>query len=194
MNTENPRKKKLLATGKELFWKFGFRRVSVEEICKEAGISKVTFYKFFKNKTDLFGRIMDELVSTTMKEYNRIMEKEIPFINKVEQIIELKLRTADSLSMELVKDMYSGKFPELNRYIQRLANENFKQIRNDFKEAQKKGEINNQQSLDFIMYLLNNLLNIMQDDQFISLFRNSNEMIREITGFYFHGIVGPPKS
>ncbi len=53
-NLENNEKyKDILETGQELFWKFGFRRVTIEEICKEAGISKMTFYKYFSNKMDL---------------------------------------------------------------------------------------------------------------------------------------------
>ncbi len=38
----NPKRELILSTGKDLFWKFGFRRVTIEEICKEAGISKMT--------------------------------------------------------------------------------------------------------------------------------------------------------
>ena len=38
--------------GKELFWKYGTKRVTVEEICREAGVSKMTYYKFFKNKNE----------------------------------------------------------------------------------------------------------------------------------------------
>jgi len=48
--TSNPKREQILTTGKELFWKFGFKRVTIEEICKEAGVSKMTYYKFFTTK------------------------------------------------------------------------------------------------------------------------------------------------
>ena len=60
-DSSNTKREQLIRTGKELFWKFGFRRVTVEEICSEAGISKMTFYKYFSNKLDLVKRIMDEI-------------------------------------------------------------------------------------------------------------------------------------
>jgi AcrR family transcriptional regulator len=41
---------KILAAGRDLFWKHGFKRVTIEEVCREAGASKMTFYKFFENK------------------------------------------------------------------------------------------------------------------------------------------------
>ena len=40
----------LFSTAKNLFFKFGLRRVSVEEICKKASVSKMTFYRNFNNK------------------------------------------------------------------------------------------------------------------------------------------------
>ena len=45
--------KKLIQTGKALFFKYGIKKVSVAEICKEAGVSKMTFYKHYANKGEL---------------------------------------------------------------------------------------------------------------------------------------------
>ena len=33
----------LLKIARELFWKHGFKRVSIEEICQKASVSKMTF-------------------------------------------------------------------------------------------------------------------------------------------------------
>lgn len=44
---------KLIDVGSELFGRNGLRRVTVDQIVKEVGISKGSFYKFFKNKEDL---------------------------------------------------------------------------------------------------------------------------------------------
>ena len=43
----------ILRTAEDLFMQFGYDRVSVEEICREANVSNVTFYKYFKNKLDV---------------------------------------------------------------------------------------------------------------------------------------------
>ena len=50
----------LLQTGEALFIKHGMRRVTVEEICRQAGVSKPTFYKYFQNKAAL-ARAIDAL-------------------------------------------------------------------------------------------------------------------------------------
>ena len=55
MDNSNHNKKiqQLVTTAQELFMRHGIRRVTVEEICSEANISKMTFYKYFKNKIEL---------------------------------------------------------------------------------------------------------------------------------------------
>ena len=47
---KNIKYNQILTKGKELFWKYGIKRVAIEEICKQAHVSKMTFYKYFKNK------------------------------------------------------------------------------------------------------------------------------------------------
>ena len=48
----------ILKAAKTLFWKYGVKRVSVEEVSKEAGVSKMTFYRHFKNKDEVALKIM----------------------------------------------------------------------------------------------------------------------------------------
>ena len=44
------KKQQLLNTATELFRAQVFRRITIDETCKTANISKRTFYKYFKNK------------------------------------------------------------------------------------------------------------------------------------------------
>ena len=43
----------IVETATDLFMRFGVKRVTVEEICRTAQISKMTFYKYFNNKIEL---------------------------------------------------------------------------------------------------------------------------------------------
>ena len=47
--------------GRKIIWKHGIKRVSIEEICREAGVSKMTFYKYFPNKLELVKSLFDIL-------------------------------------------------------------------------------------------------------------------------------------
>ncbi|MBN1927463.1 MAG: helix-turn-helix transcriptional regulator, partial [Prolixibacteraceae bacterium] len=50
---ETDRANQILQSAKKLFWKYGIRKVSIDEICREAGVSRMTFYRLFKNKIEL---------------------------------------------------------------------------------------------------------------------------------------------
>lgn len=46
-------KNRLLETGEKLFSTYGLKRVTIDQIVKEVGIAKGSFYKFYRNKEDL---------------------------------------------------------------------------------------------------------------------------------------------
>ena len=48
---------KILKTSLELFFKFGIKRVTMDDIAKELGMSKKTIYQFYKEKDDLVSQL-----------------------------------------------------------------------------------------------------------------------------------------
>ena len=64
MSIVSKKYKDIMSTGKDLFWKYGMKRVTVEEICKEANVSKMTFYKYFGNKYELALAIIKSMVDS----------------------------------------------------------------------------------------------------------------------------------
>jgi len=53
MRQESETKQKLLETALDLIWEHSYGSVSVDDICKRAGILKGSFYHFFHSKSDL---------------------------------------------------------------------------------------------------------------------------------------------
>src|SRR5436190_17730540 len=49
----------ILEVATKIFIHQGYSATSMELIAKEAGVSKITIYKHFKNKADLFSHIME---------------------------------------------------------------------------------------------------------------------------------------
>ena len=52
---------KLLAEGKRLFLQHGLKKVTVDDLVKEAGIAKGSFYAFYTNKEHLYTELLYEL-------------------------------------------------------------------------------------------------------------------------------------
>jgi AcrR family transcriptional regulator len=54
-------KKDILKTSSELFCKYGLKSVSIDDICSDLGISKKTFYNYFKQKSALVLDVLHSL-------------------------------------------------------------------------------------------------------------------------------------
>ncbi len=52
-------KNKILHQSKDLFMKYGFKSITMDDIAKELGISKKTLYQFFTDKNDLVNQTVD---------------------------------------------------------------------------------------------------------------------------------------
>ena len=57
------RKNQILDSGKKLFAKHGYYEINVEDILRDAHISRGTFYIYFKNKEDLFISILEKFLA-----------------------------------------------------------------------------------------------------------------------------------
>jgi len=53
-------RQKLIEAGRSHFLRYGLRKTNVEELAREAGIAKGTFYNFFESKEDLCLSIYDQ--------------------------------------------------------------------------------------------------------------------------------------
>ncbi len=50
------KEKAILDSAREFFFRYGYKKTSMDEIAEDAGIGKGTIYNYFKNKEDLFIR------------------------------------------------------------------------------------------------------------------------------------------
>jgi len=185
----NPKKQQIITTARDLFWKYGFRRVSIEEICREANVSKMTFYKHFNNKDELAKYIIDLITGIAMKKYREIMDNDIPFIKKVEKSIQLKMESSNEMSQEFFDDFHKNASPELREHFNKLVRANLQTIQNDYIKAQKKGDVRSDINPNFILYYLDKILEMAKDENIIRLYKSPPDLINELTRFFFYGIL-----
>ena len=76
------KKEQIEQTARELFWKHGFKKVSIDEICKKSQVSRKTFYTYYENKNALVIALMKIMTDSIFKESEAIITKQIPFAEK----------------------------------------------------------------------------------------------------------------
>jgi AcrR family transcriptional regulator len=95
----------IIEVGEALFVKHGMRRVTVEEICRQADVSKPTFYKYFENKAALARRIVELWIEEALRRIDEIEEAEVPFAEKMSQILAVKQAISARPGPEFLEDL-----------------------------------------------------------------------------------------
>ena len=140
-------KKKIVTAAWKLFYKQGYDDTTVDEIIREAGTSKGTFYHYFDGKDALL-RSLSYLFDDKYEELQLQMEPDEDSFDKLIYLNqELFEMIETSVSRELLASLYSSQLItkgekhllDQNRLYYRLLNE-------IISEGQKKGELTSRMS------------------------------------------------
>jgi len=118
------REREILKRARKLFSEKGFYNLTVSDIVNSLGIARGTFYLYFKNKNDVYKRVLEELVLEISSKL-----KLLPRENPVEQLRE-NLRNLLSLfeeDRELALLILNHPH-KLNPEFDRLIEEFFKKV------------------------------------------------------------------
>ncbi|MCG8475864.1 MAG: TetR/AcrR family transcriptional regulator [Cytophagales bacterium] len=179
---------KILRAAKELIWAQGLRKVSVEEICERAGVSKMTFYRKFENKEKLALLVFQKHVERSIAEYRSFMDARISFSEKMESFVRFKLREASQASKALLQDVVSEKFPALQAYNGKISKENEEMFLSDLRAAQERGEIRKEIRLEFVQDVLHFLQEKATDEKFLSRYATIEEATQEVINYLLYGL------
>ena len=185
----NEKYRQIVNTARDLFWRHGIRRITVEEIARTAGVSKVTFYKHFPNKVELVKLIFNEMIAEGFERFEEIEAMDVPFTDKVECLIQMKLEQTEDMNQEFVKDIWQNSNPEIQQHVEQKLQESMARVKKFYAEAQEKGEIRRGIELDFIMYMSDQLRAMAIDERLTTLYATPQELIVELIRFFFYGIM-----
>lgn len=187
------KRKILLETGKELFWKHGIKKVSIEEICKEAKVSKMTFYKHFQNKIEFAQYILEQVIGQALTEFEDIVKSDKPFTEKVKKMFVIKYEAAQNISREFVDDMYKNPDFGLHLYMEKQGMKSL-QIFNQFIiDSQQKGLIRKEISIEFILEFMNQISGMLNNEALMNKYEHTHDFIMEVMNFMFYGLLEPDK-
>ena len=100
---------RILNKARELFFSFGIRSVTMDDIAREMGVSKKTIYQFYADKSSLVTKVIGDLVSC----HNT--QVEAYFQNSENAVHEVVLQTG--AIAEIIQSIKPGVFFELQKYF-----------------------------------------------------------------------------
>jgi len=178
----------ILAATKNLFYKYEFRKVTVEDICREANVSKMTFYKFFPNKIAVSKKMIDDMFGKAMEDFDKMMSSDILFAEKMKQIVLMKVNRAKDSEMVIVKNIYTESEPEISEYIQYWIQKGLDFTKKHFLIAQQNGDMRNDISIDLIMIAIDKMQDIAKDERIFKIYDKTLDFAVELTKLFMYGI------
>ena len=180
MSKKSEKPDQIIKTAIDLFSRFGAKRVTVEEICKTAGVSKVTFYKYFKNKLDLIRHIRDDLIEIGFNKFDEISAMDIPYPEKIELMTRWRIEFFSQMKNEYIHELFS---------LDEVVEEAKQRYLRNISMAQEKGEIQPNLSPELIWLVSEKLNEIIRDKSWQTVFTDYSEFQEQMRRLFFFGLL-----
>lgn len=178
----------IIHSARDLFWKYGFRRVTIDEICRNANTSKMTFYSFFSNKLDLAKTVFDIQADEGQKKFREILKEDSTPAEKMKKILQLKIEGTTDISTEFLNDFYNNPELGLTPYIEEKTKKVWAETLELFREGQRDGWIRNDMKVEFMFYFMQKATPLLTDRELLKLYNNPQELIMELANMFVYGI------
>ena len=191
MNAKPVRKKskkreQIIETAKDLFMRHGIKRVTIEEICKKAGASKMTFYKYFPNKMKLVKHIWGKMQEEGFNKLDEIDAMDIPLPEKIQLMFSWKQEYASNISDIFIEEI-------LLTHMEHFDMEGYrKRFMRFIENAQERGEVRREIRPEFFIAVLDKLQELAFDEELVKKYPSFIEFNREIKDFLWFGIYARP--
>jgi AcrR family transcriptional regulator len=93
----------------ELFTSYGADKVSMDEIAARAAVSKVTIYKYFHKKEELYREVVDLYVDEILAATEKVLDSDLDFTEKLKFTLVAKVnspKVADSQALFELSDKF----------------------------------------------------------------------------------------
>lgn len=181
---------RVMLTSRELFWKYGFKRVTIEEICEKSDVSKMSFYRFFPNKTELARAVFDKVVDEGLATIKDVLNNnELSSAHKVQKLLLMKLEGTHEISQEFLQDFYSNPELGLKEHIEEKTKNAWKEIVDDFRNAQLKGLFRADFKPELLFYVSQKMQDVIADKSLLALYDNPQALVMDIANLMIYGIV-----
>lgn len=156
-------KEKILTHASALFMKYGFKSITMDDICRELGMSKKTIYQFYSDKNELVSACIDAELSTMECGTDAIMSKHENPIDAMIAIIEFTGGMMQSLTPGVLFDLkkyFRSSWDKLDNHIKQSV---FDSVKVNVESGQKKGLYRKDTDINHICTIYVHLVHLLID-------------------------------
>lgn len=181
------KQKHILEAALTLFLEYGVQKVSIAEIAEKANVSQVTIYNYFESKDNLVTEVVNYYVDKIWAEYEPLFQSDVPFPEKIKQIVFEKKIIADDIHEDFFNHFMQEYIEEdsyLRQFYINTALPSFIQL---FNEGKQQGYIDENLSDEAIIMYLQMYADFMRRED---VYEQILPLTEDLTKMFFYGIAG----
>ena len=133
----------VVASAQILFAQFGLKKVTSDDIAREAGISKATLYKYYSNKTEVFNAVIDKEVNQLLQAIeSTVLAQESPIEQLRAHLLTRLTRVDDFVNFyRVTHSSWSDYWPYIAKVRQRFLRQEQEIVEGILKRGVAAGEL-----------------------------------------------------
>ncbi|WP_226681688.1 TetR/AcrR family transcriptional regulator [Sutcliffiella horikoshii] len=181
------KKQDILEAALALFMEYGVQKVSISEIAQKANVSQVTIYNYFESKHKLTSDVFGYYINKTSDDFEKLIHSDIPFPEKIKQIIFNKKEISKQIHEEFYHFMMKEYATEGNIIEKIYVEKALPYFAKLFEEGKEQGYVDPNLSQEAILFYVQMLKDYMQKEE---VYQKVLPLTEDITNIFFYGIIG----
>ena len=180
-------KKKIIKEAGELFYVYGFKRVSMDEIASKAGVSKKTLYSIYSSKDELMKIFVEGKAGGFVSAAESLIDNLFESENSFQDYMGIFKELSTFISSPMVTDMNS--MPELFEIIDTKRRKLFVKLGNVLERAKEEGKINPDLNIPIFMEMVVGVVtSVITPKKLVELNVSPRDLIEQVISIFFFGI------
>jgi AcrR family transcriptional regulator len=178
----------VVAEAKRLFFQFGFRRITMDEIARNLRMSKKTLYALFPAKEALIRAVVESIMEPNLSRLRELMQNE----KTVAAIFSGSMAVFHGLSQSISEPMMSDMrtMPEIWREVESRRQNVLLGLRKALERGKRSGEIRPDLHVDLFLRIYILIVNAVGNPAvMMELNLKPSELADQIYAVFFHGIM-----
>jgi len=186
-------KERILRATLEHFQVHGIKKTTTNDIAQKAGVSPATVYNHFGSREDLVCAAVKYFLTGAATDFRKIVEGDLPFLKKLEQLILYKSDTLGQHQGEFMQTIISED-PEIRHLVDSFYLTEIRQmVINFYEEGKRQGYIKPELSTETIMrYSLIVRSGIAAESILSENPEYNRKLMQELISLFLYGILGKP--
>jgi AcrR family transcriptional regulator len=190
MNKQTKRQEIIAAALKLFRSTHNVKKVSLEDVAREAGVSPTSIYNNFGGREQLIVEIIKLLVRQNLESARGLIHSDLPFSQKLIAIINNKMNTAGQLDGEIIAKMMSQD-KTMAPFIDEIYNTEIRPLWLEIiTEGKKQGYISKDLDDEALLIYLDAIRAGFADKKDLLVnFKNNPGLIEQLTRITFYGFM-----